>query len=506
VRDSFGIDAQSFIGKTKQELGFPEHIASLYTDVAQEVFDHGEERSFDFVAHGGQTPRHFSTRILPEFEHDGRIDSVLVITYDVTERTLAQLKRDALLIREQAARAQAEASTRARDQFLAIVSHELRSPLNGIQSWTHVLENRVGGDSPSIARAIAGIKTGVQQQVRLIENLLDATQVMSGKLSLVKEPFLVRPAIQAAIDSVARDAAERNITIRTEFPPHDIQLTGNAQRVEQIVANLLTNALKFSVPGADVDVALISNESEACITIKDTGKGISAEFMPYLFDPFLQADGSNTRRAEGLGLGLTLVQRLAELHGGRITAQSAGENQGSVFSVRLPLQASTPEAALDVTKAVQPMQNSLSVSLADVRVLLVDDQQEARDSLAELLRQRGANVIALESGLRAVDYLGLVKSGGMPHVIICDIAMPEQDGYATLQKIRQMEKREPERFPWLLSAIALTAFGQHDDRMKALASGFQVYLTKPANPFELVSVVEILAHKATAGRVLQNAH
>ncbi|GAA4326791.1 hypothetical protein GCM10023144_10670 [Pigmentiphaga soli] len=500
IRDAFGIDPAAAVGKDAAQLGFPEDVACAFADVAQQVFDSGEQRGFDFTVSTMRGTRHFSSRVLPEFDGQGAVSSVLVITYDVTQRMLAQLERDALLIREQAARVQAEAAAQARDQFLSIVSHELRSPLNGIQSWTHVLENRVGGDSPPIARAIAGIKKGVQQQVRMIEDLIDATRVMTGKLRLVKQSFLLRPTIEAAIGNVARDAYERNIDIRTQFPDEDIRLVGSAERIEQIVWNLLTNAIKFSAPGAAVDVEVAVRDREICISVADSGKGIAPEFMPYLFDPFRQADASNTRRAEGLGLGLTLVQRLAELHGGRVTAYSEGENRGAVFTVYLPLAEEAPLARDEgVPRAVQADQGTAIPSLSGIRVLLIDDQREARDSLTELLQEAGAQVMPLESGMRALEYLSVIEKAGVPQVIVSDIAMPGQDGYVTLQQIRQMEKRDPGRFAAPIPAIALTAFGQREDRLKALASGFQVYLAKPANPSELVAIIDMLAKPSRTG-------
>lgn len=492
--DAFGIDAASFIGKTASELGFPEPVAGTHDKAANEAFATGEERAFNFTIETSEgRTRHFTTRILPEFEHDGAIDSVLAVTYDVTQRTEAQQERDSLLVREQAARQQAEAAARARDQFLAIVSHELRSPLNGIQSWTHVLENRVDTATPSIARAIAGIKTGVQQQVRMIEELLDTTQVMTGKLRMTKEPFMLRPAIDAAVANASAAALEREVSISMDMPEAQLRLVGNAERVQQILWNLLTNAIKFSAPGSEVRVTVEVGDIDVCISVADDGKGIHPDFMPFLFDPFRQADSSNTRRTEGLGLGLTLVRRLTEMHGGRATAFSEGEDQGSTFSIYLPLR-SEMEAEDDGPRAVRVIdQGAYHLgSLEGLRVLLVDDQKEARDSLSELLGQVGAVVKSTSSGQEAVNYLRHCDQDNAPQVIICDIAMPDQDGYATMQQVRQLERQVSTRFRGSIPAIALTAFAQREDRVRALANGFQVYLTKPANPTELVSIIASL--------------
>lgn len=515
TRDAFGIDASAFIGKSIAEMGFPDSVALAYDKATNDVFRSGEERAFNFTLDDSDSrTRHFTTRILPEFERDGSIDSVLAVTYDVTQRTEAQLERDALLIREQAARFQAEAASRARDQFLAIVSHELRSPLNGIQSWTHVLENRVDTGTPSVARAIAGIKTGVQQQVRMIEELLDATQVMTGRLRMPKQPFSLQPAIDAAMASAAKAAAERNVSLTTSFPEAPIRLVGNAERVEQIVWNLLTNAIKFSPQGSTVDVAVETSDIDVRISVVDQGKGISAEFMPLLFDPFRQADSSNTRRTEGLGLGLTLVRQLTELHGGRAVAYSDGENQGSTFSIYLPLRNEVdsedegPRAVQMVADDAKPLS-----SLGQVRILLIDDQKEARDSLSELLTHSGADVVKTDSGQHALDHLRQCGADDAPQVIICDIAMPDMDGYETLKQVRQLERQVSTRFRGPIPAIALTAFGQREDRVRALANGFQVYLTKPANPAQLISVIGGLTQQpgeqsvAVAGqRVASSVH
>jgi PAS domain S-box-containing protein len=512
TRDAFGIEASDFIGKSISEMGFPDSVAAAYDKAAQEVFQCGEERAFNFTLEDSESrTRHFTTRILPEFERDGSIDSVLAVTYDVTQRTEAQLERDALLIREQAARFQAEAASRARDQFLAIVSHELRSPLNGIQSWTHVLENRVDTGTPSVARAIAGIKTGVQQQVRMIEELLDATQVMTGRLRMPKQPFTLQPAIDAAISSASKAAAERNVSVTTAYPELPVRIVGNAERVEQIIWNLLTNAIKFSPQGSDVKVTIETSDIDVRISVVDQGKGISAEFMPFLFDPFRQADSSNTRRTEGLGLGLTLVRQLTELHGGRAVAYSDGENQGSTFSIYLPLrnEADSEDEGPRAVQTVAGDDKPLS-SLENVRVLLVDDQKEARDSLSELLTHIGAQVAPTESGQHALDHLRQCGPDDAPQVIICDIAMPDMDGYETLKQVRLLERQVSTRFRGPIPAIALTAFGQREDRVRALANGFQVYLTKPANPAELIAVITSLtrpAAQATPGqRVASSVH
>lgn len=421
------------------------------------------------------------------------MESALLIVYDVTERTEAERERDALLLREQAARAQAEAAALARDQFLAVVSHELRSPLNGIQNWAYVLESQVAGGAPLMQRALAGIKTGVEQQVRLIEDLLDATRVMSGKLRLTRAPFALRTALEGALNSVHTLASERGITLHTTIDVNEHEIDGDADRVEQIVWNLLTNAIKFTQEGGDVWLSADLLGEVARIVVRDNGRGIAPAFLPYLFDPFRQADGAHTRRTGGLGLGLALVKRLTELHGGRVYARSEGDQHGATFTVYLPLHAG---ADLITPLAEDPERTGPLPSLAGLRVLLVDDQQDARDALATLLTQVGAEVGSVGSGhetMALLDVWAARGEAGRPQVVVCDIALPDEDGYAILQRIRAWEHEHLPAGAAPMVAIALTAFAQPHDRARALATGFQEHLIKPVSPYDLVRTLRTLA-------------
>jgi len=480
---AFNIKPADFIGRTHRELNFPESAAMAYEVAIAQVIASREQRTFDFSIPTGSRIRHFTARAIPELDSEKQVSSVLVVTYDVTQRTEAQLERDALLIREQASRIQAEAAARARDEFLAIVSHELRSPLNGIQSWTHVLEAYVPMEQPMVLRALTGIKIGVQQQVRLIDDLLDATLIMSSKLKLSKTAVELGACIEAAITSVAATAEEKHITLAMHVPKDTVLIEADGKRLEQVIWNLLSNAIKFSTEGSKVDVSLEVVGGEARIGVRDRGRGIQVEFLPFLFDPFRQADESITRRAGGIGLGLTLVRRLTEMHGGRVAVESAGENKGACFTIHLPLDPDLSSRGHGQTVKRQG-QKSLE-SLQGRRVALVDDLKEARDSLAQLLGQAGASVMTFSSGRAVVEFL---ESSGdsRPDVLICDIAMPDQDGYLTIQQIRAIERAA--ELP-ALPAIALTAFSQYEDESKALASGFQVHLAKPVDPAELSSII-----------------
>lgn len=480
---AFHIRPEDFIGHTYRELNFPESAALAYEIAIAQVLLSREQRTFDFSMQHEFRTRHFTARAIPELDATGSVTSVLIVTYDVTQRTEAQLERDALLIREQASRIEAEAAARARDEFLSIVSHELRSPLNGIQSWTHVLEAYVPMEEPMVLRALTGIKIGVHQQVRLIDDLLDATLIMSSKLKLTKTAVELAACIEGAVARVASLAEEKRITIKKYLPDAPILIEADAKRLEQVIWNLLSNAIKFSAEDSQIDVKLAVVGNEACIGVRDNGRGIAAAFLPFLFDPFRQADESITRRAGGIGLGLTLVRRLTELHGGRVAVESAGENLGASFSVHLPLD---PDISLRSQERTVKLQGERTLQdLGGRRVVLVDDLKEARDSLAHLLGQAGAQVTTFSSGRAVVEYLESRPKPG-PDVLICDIAMPDQDGYLTLQQIRALERAGG--YP-ALPAIALTAFSQHQDENKALASGFQVHLAKPVDPAELSSFI-----------------
>jgi PAS domain S-box-containing protein len=480
---AFHIRPDDVIGRTYRELNFPEAAALAYEVAIGQVVASREQRTFDFSVQNENRTRHFTARAIPEGDIAGEVTSVLIVTYDVTQRTEAQLERDALLIREQASRMQAEAAARARDEFLAIVSHELRSPLNGIQSWAHVLEAYVPMDQPMVVRALTGIKIGVHQQVRLIDDLLDATLIMSSKLKLSKAAVELAACVDAAVASLAELAEEKRITLKKHLPDAPILIHADGKRLEQVIWNLLSNAIKFSAEDSQVDVELEVVGDEARIGVRDNGRGIAAAFLPFLFDPFRQADESITRRAGGIGLGLTLVRRLTELHGGRVAVESGGENHGAYFSVHLPLD---PDIALRGQERTVKRQGQKTLeSLSGRRVALVDDLKEARDSLAHLLGQAGADVMTFSSGREVVEFLESSPEA-RPDVLVCDIAMPDQDGYLTLQQIRALERA---RDLATLPAIALTAFSQHQDESKALASGFQVHLAKPVDPAELSSII-----------------
>jgi PAS domain S-box-containing protein len=492
VEAAFGRRPDELIGRCVDDVSLPTAIMQPAGPALRMALDSGREQRFEFRLESGSQRRHFVGRAIPERDVRGSVEAVLCIIYDDTVRAIEDERRAQLLARERFARANAESATLARDQFLAIVSHELRSPLNGIKSWTHVLENQLREADPAVRRALAGIMIGVEHQVRLIDDLLDVTRAMSGNLGLAKQPMQLLPVLADAVESLRAMAAEKGLRIITDYAIGDREIHGDPDRVRQIFVNLLTNAVKFTPSGGSIWVVARAEGSMARIDVRDNGAGIPPAFLPFLFDPFRQADqGSSSRRQEGLGLGLALVQRLAELHGGHVSCESEGVDRGATFRVHLPLRRGVGRVLVDPG----PAQESTSAlpSLAGIRVLLIDDQREARESLATLLTQAGAGVRTASSGREALQLLESGASAETPEVIVCDIAMPDEDGYRTLKRIRAWEASLGDDAMTRRPAIALSAFTQREDRIRALSEGFQMHLTKPVAPAELIIVISSVA-------------
>jgi PAS domain S-box-containing protein len=490
ISSVLGREPTEFIGRENASLNLPEAIETPYLEAVRATFAEDREHQFRFDVGSGEALRHYEGRVIPEHSQDSGPDTVLVITYDVTLRTQHDRQRSALLAREQAARAQAETATLARDQFLAIVSHELRSPLNGIKSWSHVLENQLKDARPPVKRALAGIRIGVDQQVRLIEDLLDATRVMSGNLGLAKQAVALRPLIEGAVEGLRASAQERKLEIALDLDIDAHQVDGDPDRIQQVLRNLVSNAIKFAA--GRIRIAANSDARMICITVEDDGVGIDPGFLPYVFDAFRQAANNvSLRGQEGLGLGLLLVRRLVELHGGQVSVESAGKDRGSKFRILLPLRPTSSPARTLIESPRNPV-TSLP-SLSGLRILLVDDQEDAREAVAALLTQSGACVFAMPSGREARTCLDACDERDYPDVLVCDIAMPGEDGYETLKRIRTWENTNPRRGGERLPAIALTAFAEPADRLRALTEGFQMHVSKPVAPAELIVVIASVA-------------
>lgn len=397
-------------------------------------------------------------------------------------------ERQSLLTREQMARAEAESANRLKDEFLATISHELRTPLNAIMGWSHLLRNgRI--DEATAARAVETIERNARAQAQLIEDTLDISRVITGKLRLNIGSVDVASVINAAIDSVQLAASSKNIQLSVTLDPSARHVSGDASRLQQVVWNLLSNAIKFTPSGGRVEVRVEHADPNVKISVSDTGQGISAEFLPFMFDRFRQADGTSTRRHGGLGLGLAIARHLVELHGGTIHAQSPGQGSGAVFTIRLPL-AGAPESLKsrredslgsldDANPRVKP-----APTLEGVKVLLVDDDRDNLQILSVMLVGQRANVHTAASAAEAIQVISWYK----PDVLVSDLAMPEEDGYSLIGKVRLSEAGSGKQIP----AIALTAYVRVEDRTRALTAGFNMFVPKPVEPNELMTAIASL--------------
>jgi signal transduction histidine kinase/CheY-like chemotaxis protein len=396
-------------------------------------------------------------------------------------------ERARLLDAERAARAEVERVSLVKDEFLATLSHELRTPLNAMLGWSRILLSRSEVD-PETRRGLETIARNARAQAQLIDDLLDMNRIVSGTIRLDVQRLDLAPIVEAALDSVRPTLEAKAIAVRRTMDDGAGPLFGDPNRVQQIVWNLLTNAAKFTPRGGTIDVTVRRVDSHVEITVRDSGIGISAQFLPHLFERFRQADSSTTRKYGGLGLGLSIVKHLVELHGGTVKADSAGSGLGATFIVALPLR-----AARDVgsplrdspTAGRAPIGRTGEVSLAGIRVLVVDDEMDARELVMSVLTDAAADVQTAES---ADEGLCLVQSY-RPHVIVSDIGMPDRDGYQFMGDVRALSSTDGGRTP----AIALTAFARSEDRTRAMLAGYQVHVSKPIEPPELVATVRSLA-------------
>ena len=398
-------------------------------------------------------------------------------TRDITEQKRAQEEISRLLALERTARQEAELANRAKDDFLAVLSHELRTPLTAILGWLTLLRTHKL-DETTTTHAIDTIERNAKAQAQLIEDLVDVSRIVGGKLNLDVRPTDLLSVVNAAIEVIRPAAEAKFIELEVDDQSWEGFVSGDPARLQQVIANLLSNAVKFTPNGGSVSVILKSSTSDAEISVCDTGIGISANFLPHVFERFRQAESAATRSHRGLGLGLAIVRHLVELHGGSVTASSDGENRGATFTVRLPL--ATPAASHSSTRATKANNNG---RLDGLRVLLVEDEPDARELIALALQQSGANVEAVDSVRDALASLNLFK----PDVLLSDIGLPIESGYDLIRKVRTLDGDTRQ-----LPAIALTAFATENDRQKSLAAGFHVHLAKPIEPSRLVEAINAL--------------
>lgn len=465
-----------------QKVHHPDHVDRVVQHI-RHCFETGRpwEDTFPLRGQDGQY-RWFLSRAIPIRNQQDEIVCWFGTNTDITERKQSEMERDQLLEQEQAARESAERANRIKDEFLAVLSHELRSPLNPILGWAKLMQSRKF-DATKTNEALATIERNAKLQTQLIDDLLDVAKILRGKLSMNVTPVDLVFVIEAAIDTVRTAAVAKEITLHAVLPQIG-QVSGDAARLQQIVWNLLSNAIKFTPTSGRVEIRLEQIDNQAQIMVSDTGKGIDSNFLPHIFESFRQEDASTTRRYGGLGLGLAIVRHLVEAHGGTIWADSQGEGQGATFKVQLPLINTKLEKTLLEESSVDEL------NLEGIRVMSVDDDPDARDLLTVILNQFGAVVLTVTSATEVLANLASFR----PDVLVSDIGMPEVDGYMLIQQIRALSPEQGGQIP----AIALTAYAREGDYQQAIRSGYQRHITKPLDPEELVRAIITLIHRNLA--------
>lgn len=479
-----------FVGRTmEQELGngWAENVHPDDFDRCLEIYTTSFNARRDFAMeyrlrrYDGEYRWIFDNGIL-RYGPDGAFVGYIGSCVDITPRKALEEERAILLEREQTARAEIERTSRLKDEFLANLSHELRTPLNAIIGWVMRIE-RKPADVEATREGIEVIKRNARMQADLVSDLLDMSRIIAGSFSLVKEQVDLGSVVEAAINSVRPTLEAKRISVQWTRDDEDLIVSGDVGRLQQVMWNLLSNAVKFTPAGGSIAVTLAKVDASARIEVRDTGQGITPEFLPYVFERFRQADSSTTREHGGLGLGLTIAKQLVELHGGSIRAQSDGAGKGSTFAVNLPLAVPTgPQRTGGTHPAgflIEPSGDE--VDLQGVQVLVIDDDPDTRDIFELVLEDYRADVLVASS---CNDGLELLLSH-QPHVILCDVGMPFIDGYEFIRKLRASGNRTP--------AVAVTAFARPEDRNRALAAGYHAHVTKPLEPEHLVSMIAAFA-------------
>ena len=491
----FGCSAETVIGETLDRF-IPERFRQGHADHIRgfgatgiNMRQMGGERVLAGVGASGE-----------EFPMEARISQIevggeklyTVIIRDITLRKRAEAERDELLVRERAARAEAEAANRAKDSFLATISHELRTPLSPILAWSRMLRHGQV-DAQKMRGALDVIERCARTQAQLIEDMLDVSRIISGKLRMQVRPVVLQRVIENAVDVVRPAAEAKSVRLQVVLDTDVGPVLGDAERLQQVVWNLLSNAIKFTPKDGRIQVALERVNSHVEVAVSDTGLGIRSETLPFIFERFRQGETGTTRTHGGLGLGLAIVKHIVEAHGGTIHAESAGEGKGAVFTVRLPLAiartADEPERRHPTAGEGNVGVDQAYPSLEGLRVLVVDDEPHSNEVVMTLLASCGAEIRVAVSAPQAREIL----RRWTPDVLVSDIGMPGEDGYELIAKLRAEEGVGAQ-----LPAVALTAYASREDHIRLLSAGFQAHVAKPLDPLELVTVVANLAR--TAGR------
>jgi PAS domain S-box-containing protein len=495
ARNWFNKSWLDFTGRTPdQEAGFGWTQNVHEDDLARclqayaEGFDTREPFGSEYrLRRADGQPRWIIERASPLFEgpahsFSGYIGSCV----DITESKQLQADREETLKAERAAREEAERVGRLKDEFLATVSHELRTPLNAILGWS-TLMRRLDPGSDDHKRGLETIERNARVQGEIIADLLDMSRIISGKVQLDVQSIDLAEVINAALDAVKLSIEAKKLRLRVTLDARAGRLRGDPGRLQQVIWNLLTNAVKFTPSGGRIDVVMERVNSHVEVCVEDSGVGIKPEFLAFVFDRFRQADSSTTRRHGGLGLGLSIVKHLVELHGGSVRVKSAGEGQGSTFIVALPISVMRIEES---SRVERPAFSDVDVStielpsLAGVRALVVDDQEDARILICRLIEENGGRCVLAESSAQALTLIGQEDV----NILISDIGMPDFDGYELIRKVRALHSSQLRNLP----AIALTAYARADDRQRALLAGFQMHVSKPVEPRELIAGIASL--------------
>ncbi|WP_437678317.1 response regulator [Sorangium sp. So ce131] len=455
-------DALAIVQQSGKDIPFIVVSGSIGEDIAVEMMKAGAHDYFR---------KENMVRLVPAIERE------IAERRQRDARRALERERDALLENERKARADAEAANRLKDDFLATLSHELRTPLNAILGWAQLLRSE--SVAPSLQRlALEVIERNAKAQAQLIEDLLDVSRLSSGQLALAVRDVDLGRAVQAAVDAIRPAAAARQVELRVVLDPQAVPVAGDPERLQQVAWNLLSNAVRFTPAGGRVEVAVTREGNTARLEVRDTGEGISPGFLPHIFDRFRQEDSSMTRAHGGLGLGLSIVRQLVELHGGAVRAESDGKGRGATFTVTLPVRQPSSRAAA-------PGRPREAVQLDGVRVLVVDDDDDARELVSYVLEDRGAEVVTASS---AEEALRLIRAQP-PHLLLSDIGMPGMDGFELIRRVRALPPEEGGVVP----AIALTAYAGVEDSRKAMREGYQMHLPKPVSASRLLRIIADLA-------------